>query len=148
MVRAQVKARIQELLSNASAVPVFRGFPANPPDEMIWLSSTQGGLDYTVMGSNLPRDDKFTVTLIAMSYKPGDDSDEAEERVEEIGSTIVTTLADNVLLDDEAPEEFSILDALISTVDGPDAIPGADGEGWDAFMRINVDIHLRITREQ
>lgn len=148
MVRAQVKARIAELLTNASAVPVHRGFPANPPDELIWLSSTQGGLEYAVMGSNLPRDDKFTVTVIAMSYKAGEDSDEAEERVEEIGSTIVRTLADNVLLDDESPEEFSILDALVTTVDGPDAIPSPDGEGWDAFMRINVDVHLRITREQ
>ncbi len=146
--RAQIKTRIQDLLTDASAVPVFRGFPPAPPDELIWLSSTQGGLEYAVMGANLPRDDRFTVTVIAMSWRAGDDPGEAEQRVEEIGSTIVTALADETRLDDDESDEFSIFDALISTVDGPDCMPGPDGEGWDAFMRINVDIHLRITREQ
>lgn len=148
MVRSEVKQRLAEILTNASAVPVFRSYPASPPDELIWIQSTTGTLEYNVMGTTLPRDDKFTVTLLVMSYKPGLTPDEAEGRAEEIASTIVVAMAENVMVDDDHTEEFSIFDALVTTVDGPDAMPGPNGEGWDAFVRLNIDIHLRITREQ
>lgn len=132
----------------ASEVPVFAAFPPSQPDECIWLSNTQGGLEYTVMGSTLPRDDKFTVTVMVMAYKAGQGPDEAEARAEEIASTVIVALADDIRLDDEAADEFSIFDALVGAVDGPDAMPGPNGEGWDAFVRISIDVHLRITREQ
>lgn len=148
LVRSQVKTRIAELLSLASGVEVFRSFPPRVPDEVIWFDSTQGGLEYAVMGTNLPRDDKFTVTLMCMSFKPGDTPEQAEERAEEIASTVILTLGDNTRLDDDISDEFSIFDALVTAVDGPDAQPGPSGEGWDAFVRVSVDIHLRITREQ
>lgn len=147
LVRAQVKTRIAEILSSATGIPVYRAFPPDTPDELIWLAATQGGLEYAVMGTNLPRDDKFSVVVVCMSFKPGDTPDEAEARVEEIASTVIIELAENVRLDDEYTDEFSIFDALITAVDGPDAMPGPDGEGWDAFVRISIDIHLRITRE-
>jgi hypothetical protein len=148
LVRAQVKTRIAEILGNASGVPVYRAFPPDVPDELIWLASTMGGLEYNVLGTNLPRDDKFSVVVVCMCFKPGDSPEEAEARVEEIASTVIVELADNVRLDDETSDEFSIFDALITSVDGPDAMPGPDGEGWDAFVRLTIDIHLRITREQ
>lgn len=147
LVRSHVKKRIAEIISEASGVPVYRAFPPAVPDELIWLASTMGTLEYAVMGTNLPRDDTFTVIVVAMCFKRGNDPSEAEERVEEIASTIIVQLADNVRLDDEVSDEFSIFDALITSVDGPDAMPGPDGEGWDAFVRISIDIHLRITRE-
>lgn len=147
LVRSQIKERIAELLTNAAGVPVYRAFPPDVPDELIWLASTTGGLEYAVMGTNLPRDDKFTVVIVAMSFKPGDSPDEAEQRVEDIASTIIVTLADNVRLDDEVEDQYSIFDALVTSVDGPDAMPGPDGEGWDAFVRVSLEIHLRITRE-
>jgi hypothetical protein len=146
-VRSQIKARLTELLSVATGVPVFRAFPPSVPDELIWLASTTGGLEYLVMGSNLPRDDKFSVVVVCMSFKPGDTPEQAEDRVEQIASAVVITLADNVRLDDEFADEFTVFDAVVTSIDGPDAMPGPDGEGWDAFVRLSIDIHLRITRE-
>lgn len=148
LVRAQVKKRIAEILGFASNIPVYRAFPAEMPDEMIWLASTTGGLEYNVLGSNLPRDDKFQVVVIAAARRAGQSPEEAEDRAEEIASTIIVELADNVRLDDEISDEFSILDALVTSVDGPESDAQPDGEGFVSAVAITIDIHLRITREQ
>ena len=147
LVRSQVKERMVEILSSTADVPVFRSFPPDWPDEAIWFGPTTGQLEYNVMGTNLPRDDRFSVVVVAHCHKPGNDPAEAEARAEEIASFVLLTFAEYVRLDDEASDEFSILDALVTTIEGPDSVPHENGEGWVAGLRLNVDIHLRITRE-
>ncbi len=147
LVRSQIKQRIVDLLTSAADVEVFRAWPPTPPDELIYLAAMTCGLEYAVLGTNLPRDDKFTVVIMVMVNKPGNEIAEAEDRAEQIASTVITTLADEPRLDDDENDDFSLFDALVTTVDGPDSMPGPNGEGWDAFVRVSVDIHLRITRE-
>lgn len=141
-IRAECKQRIVELISAPDGVEVLRNEPRDWQQNGIFLADTVGTVSYPAQAWGLiPRDDEFSIIVVCVRNEPGDTAEQAEESCQEYGEAVMdaVTSGDGPTLNDLE----GVFDATISSVDGPNPFPTA--EGYAAVMTVTVDVHTRIT---
>lgn len=135
---ALIRARIPD-----ESVLVSRNEPRELLDRNIVLSDVVGNVDYPVSGSNLPRDDAFTVIVSCDAFVPGDDAEAAELAVQTLATAVMAAVAINPVAYDPLDGLVDgVQTVLVGAVNGPDVVPAA--EGFGAVMTVAIDFHTRI----
>ena len=149
-VRTAVKKRLVDLLTAVSGpVPVDYGWPGQAlEDEHIYLGSTAGSVKIRDFRSGRKaRNDTFTQAIYFHAKKPGQNGQEADERVEELYALLENILATNTKLALNGVDLDGVLWAaqLDNETDFPGPMPSADGEGWEAEAVAYVQVKTILT---
>ena len=133
---------LDEICSHLDATAtVTRNEPRELADVSVWLGDTTGQVTYPVVGRGLPRQDTFTTLVICSVIWPADDPGEAEQRVQSLASGVLTAVSGDPHLDVDID---GVIDVTVTSVDGPDVVPAA--EGFGAVMALSIQFDVRITR--
>lgn len=142
-IRTAVKTELLTQISAEDAldkVQVGPGFPAELEDESVWVNRITGKVTLPVgKAGRRARDDKFTITFVFMSARPGDSAEESEARVEGFYSALEDVLAADFKLGGIDGLES----AVMGNVEGPVTDPTTEGHA--SFMAADVDCHARLT---
>ena len=144
-IRHQCRAALVDLIREQITDPdvdVYRNEPREWTDQVVWLADTVGSIDYEVMGANLPRDDRFTVIVVCQAVSPGDDSAQAEERVQGFADSVMAAVSQAPTAYDPVDGMDGVISVTVANVDGPDTTPAP--EGYGAVMTVAVEFHTRI----
>jgi len=142
IIRDECQERLVELISAPDGVEVLDNEPRDWMQDGIFVADTVGTISYPVQAYGLiPRDDEFSIVVVCVARHPADTAREAKARVQSYAQAVMeaVSVGTGPTLGD-LPGAF---DATISNVDGPDALPAA--EGYAAVMTVTVDVHTRIT---
>lgn len=151
IIRAEVKAKLLELLAAEDAllgdeeagiapVQVSRGMPVELERESVWIGGVKGKISTPLMKSGRKaRNDKFTITVIFMSAKPGDTETESESRIEGFFSALEDVVAE----DSELHDIDGLEGAVLGEVEGPLTDPTTEGHA--SFLRADVECLARLT---
>lgn len=126
---------------------VSRSFPGkNLKNEHVYVIRCEGtGTLPTMMSGHHEREDSFRIFVWCQSVKPGQDSTKAETACESFMDAVLVAVAD-------AQEPGGLLAAIdelvlvnVGEVNGPDAEPTPQGEGYGAFGLVEVLFEARIS---
>lgn len=141
-IRSDVRTRLVELIEPPDGIEVLRNEPRAWQQNGIFLADTVGTVSYPAQAAGyIPRDDQFSIIVVCVRNEPGDEPEQAETACQEYGEAVMDAVTSGTgpTLGDLA----GVFDATISSVDGPDVAPTA--EGYMAVMTVTVDVHTRIT---
>lgn len=155
IIRTEVRNALKTAIVTAindTTVHVAKGF--NAPEaavEQFWLGGTRGAIEYEVFANNAtPHDDQFTIDVLVLAAKPGQNQATAEARAQTMMNAVIKAVKptngqflgiDTVT--DTGVSTAYVVEVLIADIDGPHTQPR--GEGDIAFGSVEVAVHTRST---